>query len=99
MRDAHHLEQLLHRAILAVAAVQGDERNLGLGCGESIDEVTPDIDSHHRVAQTLERVLDPRARAQGDLTLERSSALQYGDTAHSGAPIPFVLSGRACEGA
>ena len=41
VRDAHHLEQLLDGAVLAVAAVQRDERDLGLLRGQPIDEIAP----------------------------------------------------------
>ena len=61
--DAEDLEQLLHRAVLAVAAVQRDERRVGLELAQARDEVVADVEAEHLVAEALERVLDPRARA------------------------------------
>jgi hypothetical protein len=79
VRDPEQLEQLLDRAVLAVAAVQRDERDVGRGVAQRGDEVVPDVDRDDVVAQALERVLDPRARLQRDAALERPAALEDGD--------------------
>jgi hypothetical protein len=62
VRDAEQLEQFLDRAVLAAAAVQRDERDVGRGGGQAVDEVRADVDRRHLVAEPLERVLDPGAR-------------------------------------
>ena len=49
---------------------------------EAVDEVRPDVDLRHLVAEALERVLDLRRRAEGDLALERAAALEQRDSAH-----------------
>ena len=53
-------EQLLHRPVLAVGAVQGDERDVGRRLAHARDEMVADIDRHDLVAEALERVPDPR---------------------------------------
>ena len=65
VRHADELEQLLHRAVLAAAAVQRDERDVGPLAQQALDEVA----RRRRSAITswpepLERVLDARAGAQ-----------------------------------
>src|SRR3954451_17200311 len=82
VRDAEDLEELLDRAVLAVAAVHRDERHVGRLGAQTGDEVPADVDADDVVAEALQRVLDPRARAQGPLPLERPAALQHGDAAH-----------------
>ena len=62
VRDAEQLEQLLHRPVLAAAAVQRHEGDVGALGDEPVDEVGADVDRHHVVAEPLERVLDARAR-------------------------------------
>ncbi len=85
---AEDLQQLLHGAVLAVAAVEGHERDLGRLVAQPADQVEAHVDAHHLVAQPLERVLHARARAQRHLALERAAALEDRDPAHcaSGAP-------------
>ncbi len=56
------LEELLHGAVLAVAAVQGDERDVGADLAQPGDEIVADVDADHRVAEALEGVLDARRR-------------------------------------
>ena len=56
---AHHLEQLLDGAVLAVAAVQRDERDVRLLGAEPLDEVRADVDRDHLVPEALERILAP----------------------------------------
>ena len=84
--DPERLEELLDRPVLAVAPVQGHERDVGRGPAQPGDEVGPGVDGHDLVPQALERVLHPRAGPQRHLALERSPALQDGD-AHQ-APSP-----------
>ena len=43
--------------------------------GQTYDEVVADVDRDHLVPEALERVLDPRARLQRHLALERAPAL------------------------
>ncbi len=81
--DAEDLEQLLHRAVLAVAAVHRHEGGVRRGLAQPGDQVEPGVDRHDLVAEALERVLDPRAGAQRDLALERAAALEDGDPAHA----------------
>ncbi len=47
--DAHHLEQLLHRPILPVAAVQCNERDIGAIGAEAVNEIGAHVDRDHRV--------------------------------------------------
>ena len=70
MRDAHHLQQLLDRPILAVGAVQGDEGDVGPVSGELGDEVGPHVDRDRLVAETLERILDARPGPERHLALQ-----------------------------
>ena len=46
---------------------------------ERRDQLGADVDRHHLVAERDERVLDPRAAAQGDLALQAAAALEHGD--------------------
>jgi hypothetical protein len=64
VRDPEDLEQLLHRAVLAVAAVHGDERDVGRLRPQPGDEVAADVDGDDLVPEALQRVLDPCARPQ-----------------------------------
>ena len=57
--DAHHLEDLLHRAVLSVAAMERDECHVGGTRAQLLDEVGSDIDRGDLVPEPLERVLDP----------------------------------------
>ena len=83
MGDAHHLEQLLHGAVLAVAAVERDEGQIGTGLGEPLHQVGAHVDRHDLVAEALERVLHPGARLQRYLSLERAAALENRDPAQA----------------
>ena len=77
------LEQLLDGAVLAVAAVQGDERDVGRARRAAASTRScADVDRDDLVAEALQRVLDPRAGAQRDLALERAAALEDRDAAH-----------------
>ena len=80
--NADELEDLLHGPVLAVASVHRDERHVGPRIGQPIDEVRPDVDRDHLVAETLQRVAHARAGAQRHLALERLAAGQHGDAAH-----------------
>ena len=80
--EADEVEQLLDRAVLAAAAVQRHERDVRARLLEPVDEVRADVDHVHVVAEPLQRVLDLRARAEGDLALERAAALEQRDAAH-----------------
>jgi hypothetical protein len=58
--------------VLAVAAVQRDERDVRACRLERSTRSGPDVDRDDVVARALERVAHARARAQRDLPLERS---------------------------
>ena len=77
--DPEQLEQLLDRPVLAAAAVQRHERDVGALGRQPVHEVRADVDRDGLVAEPLQRVLDPRARAQGDLSFERVAALEDRD--------------------
>jgi hypothetical protein len=80
--ETEDLEQLLHRPVLAVAAVHRDERHVGALLPQPPDQVPASVDRDHVVAEPLERVLDAGAGAQRDLALERAAAGEDGDPAH-----------------
>ena len=82
---ADQLEQLLHRAVLAVAPVHRDERDVRPRLGEAVDEVRPDVDRDHLVAEPLERVAHAGARAQRHLALERLASGEHRDATHLAA--------------
>jgi len=63
--------------------VQRDERDLGGRVVQAIEQIGADVDGDHVVPQSLQRVLDARARAQRDPSLERATAFQHGDPRHS----------------
>ena len=94
--DRQHLEQLLDGSVLAVAAVQADERGVDLDLAQPLDEVVTDVDRAHLVPEALERVLDARAGAQRDLALQRAPALEHRDAAHGdGAHARAACAARA----
>ena len=55
--NAENLQHALQRAILARAAVEDVEGDVGLQIGQHGSDVASDIDRRHPVAQTLERRL------------------------------------------
>ena len=77
--DAEQLEQRLDGPVLAAGAVEGDEGDLGPLPLEPGDELLVGVDRDDVVAELGERVLDPRARLQRDLALERAAALEDRD--------------------
>ena len=103
--DAEDLQQLLHGAVLAADAVHGDEGDVGPLGDQALDQVGADVDRQHLVAEPLQRVLDPRPRAQRDAPLQRppafedrdlhaSSALRNGSTFGAGSSAG---SGNRCS--
>jgi hypothetical protein len=76
---ADQLEQLLHGAVLAARAVQGDERDVGRHGAQAVDEVGADVHRDDLVAEARQRILHPGAGAQRDLALERAPALEHRD--------------------
>ena len=71
------LEQLLDGAVLAVAAVQGDEADVGRELAQARDEVVADVDGRAPSwPRRSQRVLDARAGPQRDLALQRAPALR-----------------------
>ena len=77
--DAEDLEQLLRGAVLAAAAVHGDEGDVGPLGEQPLDQVGAGVERHRLVAESRQRVLDPRARAQRDAALQRLAALEDRD--------------------
>ena len=77
--DAEDLQQLLDGAVLAAAAVHGDEGDVGPLGDQPLDQVAAGVERHDLVAEPLERVLDPGAGAQRDAALQRPPALEDGD--------------------
>ena len=59
--------------------MQSDERHVGLHRPQAVHQIGTDVDRHHLVPEPVQRVLDPRARAQRYLALERAAALQHRD--------------------
>ena len=85
--DPERLEELLDGPVLAVAPVQGDERDVGRGRAQAGDEVgrrrrSPTTSCPRRSSASC----TARAGPQRHLALERAPALQDGD-AHQ-APSP-----------
>ncbi len=70
VRDPKYLQQLLHGAVLAVAPVQRDERDLGLLGAERVDQIRSGIDRQHLVPESGQCLLDAGAGAQRHLALE-----------------------------
>ena len=64
VRNAEDLQQLLHRAVLAAAAVQGHEGGVGALVAKPADEVAAHVDAHH--------VVPSRSSASSTLRSERS---------------------------
>ena len=89
--DAHGLEQALDAAILAVAAVQGVEADIGPELGEPRGHIAADIEAAHAVALRFERVGAGRAGAERDLPLRRQAAHQHRDVNLLGWPCDPVL--------
>ena len=73
--DADDLQQLLRGAVLAAAPVQGDEGDVGLLGEQPLYQVAAGVERDDLVAEPRQRVLDPRARAQRDVPLQRLAAL------------------------
>ena len=73
------LEQALHAAVLAPAAVQRIEADLGLDCGELLGEIAAGIDARDLVAGAFQRSRAGLARVEADLALGGQAAHQHGD--------------------
>src|SRR5690606_26324241 len=73
------LQELLHRAVLAALAVQGDEGRVGPLGAQAPDQVLVDVDGQHLVPQAPEGGLGVRPRPQAHLALEGPPALEDGD--------------------
>src|SRR6185295_10744110 len=77
--DAEDFEQLLGGAVLAAEAVHGDKGDVGPLVREPPDERGVGLERQHLVPEPLQRVLDPRPRAQRDASLQRPSPFEDGD--------------------
>ena len=69
--DAHQLEQALHAAVLAPAAVQGIEADLGFQLGQALGKIATGVDARDLVAGALQRL---RRRPAPELRLTLRSA-------------------------
>ena len=94
VRDAGQLEQLLHGAVLAVAAVDGDDRRVEPLVGQAPAEARVGVEHQRLVAEPPQRQLDARAAALRDGALQRAPAGQDGD-AHQLLPSPAERAGQA----
>jgi len=81
--DPQDLEQLLHGAVLAPAAVQRDERDVGAHSRRRTTRSGPTSIDHELDAEPPERVLDAGSRRERDLAFERATALEDGDSRHA----------------
>ena len=89
VRNADDLEHALQRAVLARAAVQHIERDVGLERREHARDVAADIDPGDAIALPLRRVGAGLAGAQRDLALGRPASHQNRDVlGHLRARIP-----------
>ena len=84
--DAEDLEHALDGAVLAIAAVQGIERDVGLQLGEHLGDVAANLDARDAIADAFQRPSTGRAAAEADLTLDGPTAHQHCDMlAHQGS--------------
>ncbi len=77
--EAEGLEQLLHGAVLAVAAVQHHEHDIGRAITQPPDQIVADVDARRRMAEPRQGVLHARAGHERDLAFERPAAGEHGD--------------------
>ena len=92
--DPEQLEQRLDGPVLAARSVQGDEGDVGALLLEPADEALVGVDRDDLVAECRDRLLDPRARLQGDGPLERAPALEDSDLHPGSVPERFPGNGR-----
>src|SRR5512146_2509882 len=100
--QAQHLEHALDGAVLAAAAVQGVEDDVGRRrkLGDEPAEIARHIDAFHLVAQPLERRGAFASRYQRDLALGGPAAHQHGNAAahraaSNGTPTRRISQSRA----
>ena len=91
--QAQDLEQALDRAVLAEAAVQRVEDDIGLRREvlEHGRDVRPDVDRRDPIALPLERLAAGLAGAERDLPLGRPPAHQHRDVFWCGHEAPWSL--------
>ncbi len=77
--DAEHLEQSLHRAILAEASVQGDKGDFDALLRQARGQIPSGIDGHRQVAGLQEGGQHRLAGAQRDLPFGGEAAHEYAD--------------------
>ena len=77
--DAEQLEHALHAAVLAPAAVQRVEADLGLDGAQLVGEIAAGIDARHLIAGAFQRIRAGLARVEADLALGGQAAHQHGD--------------------
>ena len=74
------LQQALDAAVLAPAAVQRVEADVGLrSAAQLLGEIAAGVDARHLVAGALERLGAGLAGVEADLALGRQAAHQHGD--------------------
>src|SRR4051812_16561361 len=97
--QAQDLEQALDRAVLAEAAVQRVEDDIGLRREvlEHGRDVRPDVDRRDPIALPLERLAAGLAGAERDLTLGRPPAHQHRDVFWCGHEAPWSLGARSSD--
>jgi hypothetical protein len=79
VRDAHDLEQALDTAVLAVAAVQGDEGDVDAPLPQDQIEIAVDVDRLDLPAPGRQSRDHRLAAAQGHLALARHATQQDAD--------------------
>src|SRR5689334_5347937 len=87
VRNVEPVEHRLDRAILAEAAVQGVEHNIGLWLqrGNQCTEILANLDRPHVEANLAQRGNDLRAARQAYLALGRDAAVKYRNAGHAKA--------------
>ena len=86
--NAEDFEQALQRAVLAGAAVQHVERDVGLERAKFGGDLAVDIDAADAVAGALSGVGAGLAGAQATLALGRPASHQNGDVFHRLRDVP-----------
>ena len=77
--DAENFQKALQRAVLAGAAMQHVEGDVGLGGSQRHGDLAGDVDRRDPIAETPERIGARFARAQRDFALSRPASHENGD--------------------
>ena len=88
--DPQPLQQALHAAVLAPAAVERVEHDVGARVRKPPDQVRPGVDLNHGIARGPQRGCALGARDEGDLALGRPAAQQHRDA--GGSPARHAAS-------